>query len=211
VKGAMSSSPKIATTLHAIALTSIMVTLPLLTSCVQSVYPFYRDSDVIFDQDLAGSWVGVGEVVGDKGCLVDIVADAIREVRHYNVELARAPGGGCSDVPSDLTPISGGAQLLKVGQQRFLDVWDDDYGLHNIFKINADSQTLSLIPVEPDPLEHRMNNKTVNLKGRIEGHTMWPTDILLTSSTEDLHKFIVKHAGDKDLFGAQDAVRLRRK
>jgi hypothetical protein len=178
----MNSSPKIATTLRAIALTSIMMTLPLLTSCVRSVYPFYRNSDVVFDKDLAGSWAGEGEL---KGCLVNFVnigADATNnEVRHYDIEFSRAPGGGCSDVLSDgRTEISGGAQLLQVGQQRFLDVWDDGCGLHNILKINADSQTLSLMPVDPELLEDLIDNKTVNLQGRTEGGGRWfLTEILL--------------------------------
>ena len=100
--------------------------------------------------------------------------------------------------------------MLQVGQQRFLDVWDDGCGLHNILKINADSQTLSLMPVDPELLEDLIDNKTVNLQGRTEGGGRWfLTEILLTSSTEDLHKFLAEHAGDKGLF--KDAAHFRRK
>jgi hypothetical protein len=183
------------------------MTLALLTSCVQSVYPFYEDSDVVFDKGLAGLWVGEGEL---KPCLLNIIADSTSEPGHYEVEFAKG-AGGCSSLNPDRTKASGGARLLQVGQQRFLDVWDDKYFLHNILKIRVDSRTLALIPIDPDFLGDLIQQGTVKLQGRVQGSTMWLNNILLTSSTEDLRRFLAEHAGDKGLFSEKDALQFRRK
>ena len=188
----------------------MVVSLPLLAGCVQSVYPFYEDSDLVFDGSLAGTWVGEGEL---KPCLLTITADRSRQVRQYNLELLRVPGG-CPDLNSDWSKPGGGGQLLQLGQQRFLDVWDDMCGLHTLLKVRANSHTLSLVPIDSDLLADFIRNKTVNLQGRIEGGSAawgYPDDVLLTSATEDLRKFLRAHADDKNLFRETDALQFVRK
>src|SRR5260370_12338244 len=52
----------------------ILASLLVLSGCwVQSVYPFYEDSDVIVDSNLSGTWAGDGEL---KGCSLGISLDA---------------------------------------------------------------------------------------------------------------------------------------
>jgi hypothetical protein len=192
-------------------LTVLMITLAALSSlngcAVQSVYPWYEDEDVVFDGHLAGTWVGEEEL---KPCLLDITADSTRQVRHYNIEFSKVPGG-CPDLNSDCVRLSGGAQVLQLGHQRFFDIWDDEYGLHNLLKIQTDSMTLSLVPMDPDLMGDLIRRKAVKLQGRVQGHTMWPDDVLLTSSSQDLRKFLRDHADDKNLFSEQDALKFHRK
>lgn len=171
----------------------------------QSVFPWYGDEDVVFDGNLAGTWIGEGAL---KSCLLNITADPTRQVRHYNVEFSNLPGG-CPDFDSGT--LSAGGQMLQLGQQRFFDFWDDRCDLHTILKLNADSQTLSLVPIDPELLADLIRNKVVKLQGRIEGHTTLPADVLLISSSLELRRFLRGHANDKKLFPEEDAWKFHRK
>ena len=187
------------------ALAFTIVGLLPFAGCVQSVYPWYQDADVVFDGNLAGTWVGVGDEV--KGCSVSVNADATCQVRHYDLELL---GKTCANLSLDSDKLTAGGQLLQQGQQRFLDFWDDRCDLHTLVKINVDRQTLSLIPMTPEPTEDLIGQKPAKLQGRVEGHTMWPDDVLLTSSSQNLRKFLRAYANDKDLFSKEDALTFHR-
>ncbi len=190
-----------------IAFTIALAALFGLTGClVQSVYPWYGDEDVVFDGNLAGAWIGEGPM---KGCLLNITADPTRQVRHYNIELSKVPGG-CQDLNSESAKLSGGGQMVQSGRLRFFDVWDDRCDLHTLLKINADSQTLSLVPMDPGFMADLIRQKVVKLQGRVEGHTMWPDDVLLTTSSSDLRRFLRRHADDKKLFSEEDTMKFHR-
>src|ERR1700694_5436410 len=65
-------------------LVAALLSLSGTTGCwVQSVYPFYDDSDVSVDLGLVGSWVGQEEL---KSCLLNIKLDAA--TRTYTVEVS---------------------------------------------------------------------------------------------------------------------------
>ena len=189
-----------------LALGAAILGLFLMTGCVQSVFPFYQDSDVVFDGNLAGKWVGEEEL---KPCLLNITGDSSREVRHYNFEFSKVQGG-CPDWNGDRQKLTGGGQLLQLGSQRFVDVWDDDYTLHSILKIKADAKTLALVPIDPDLVADMIDHKEAKLQGRVDAHAMWPSDIILTSPAQDLRNFLREHADDKGLFSEKDAFRFHR-
>lgn len=99
-------------------LTVTLAALFSLSGCVvESVYPWYEEGDVVFEGNLAGTWVGEKEL---NSCLLNIVADSTRQVRHYNIEFSKLPGG-CPDLNSDCAKQSGGGQVLHLGRQRFFD------------------------------------------------------------------------------------------
>lgn len=173
-----------------------MVVLLGFTGCVQSVYPWYEQRDVVFDADLAGKWVGEGDV---HSCVLRITADPAREVRHYNLEVSKVEGS-CPDIEHVVVNLSGGGQLVRIGGQVFLDVWGDDYGLHSLLKINLSPKTLSFVAIDSDDMGSLIRHKEVKLSGRVDGHTTEPDDVLLTSSTRDLRRFLITHASDPKLF-----------
>jgi hypothetical protein len=66
--------------------TVVLVSLLALSGCwVQSVYPFYEDSDVIVDSNLTGTWAGDGEL---KGCSLGISLDAT--VQAYTLVVSKS-------------------------------------------------------------------------------------------------------------------------
>jgi hypothetical protein len=171
------------------------------------VYPWYEDTDVAFDPNLAGTWVGNGD--DEKECVITVTADPKRQVRHYNVELSSPT---CADLKPELAQLSGGAQLLQVGGQRFIDIWDDDFdGLHTLGKIELNGQTLSVVLMTPDSIEDLMRHE--KLQARVEsGHDSIgiPDDVLITTPTSALRKLLRKHAEDKRLFLPEEALQFHR-
>jgi hypothetical protein len=194
----------LANVLKVAAGTMTLVALFGFTGCVQSVYPWYEEQDVVFDGDLVGIWVGEGDL---DSCVLRITGDPAFERRHYNLEFSKVEGG-CPEIDDGIN-LSAGGQLVRVGRQRFLDVWDDDYHLHSILKMDLDPRALSLVPIDSDALGSLIRHKSVNLRGRVEGHLRDPDDVLLTSTTRDLRRFLIDHAGDPKLFSAE--LRFHRK
>jgi hypothetical protein len=67
--------------LRLLALTITIMSLPLTTGCwVQSVYPFYEESDVVADDSLVGTWAGQGEV---QPSLLNIAFDPGEKVYNF--------------------------------------------------------------------------------------------------------------------------------
>src|SRR5260370_12042091 len=97
------------------ALAFIVLLLPILTGCwVQSVYPFYEDSDVVVDNSLAGTWSGEGEL---QPCLLNIAFDSGQKT--VNIALSKS-----GEVKAGLTAPELPAQrhLVHVSAQPVLDV-----------------------------------------------------------------------------------------
>lgn len=188
-------------------LATALAVLLNLTGCVQSVFPWHADEDVVFDANLAGAWIGDGDM---EGCSLNIIADAARQVRHYNIEITRMTPQNCEDL-GESRKWSAGGELLQIRQQRFVEVWDDKCGLYTLLKLNGDSQTMSLVPMDSDVLAQFIDAKREKLQGRVDGHSIQPDDVLLTSPTEDLRRFLRNHANDEKVFPAGETVRFHRR
>jgi hypothetical protein len=65
--------------------------------------------------------------------------------------------------------------------------------------------------MDSDVLARFIDAKKEKLQGRVEGHTMQPDNVLLTSPTEDLRRFLRSHANDEKLFPAEETVKFHRK
>ena len=133
--------------------------LLVLPGCwVTSIKPLYedgflssKDSDVVFDQSLIGSWTDVG----DK-CATPLTITAKDEV--YDLQSKDRSGDeGCaeSDKPSHYQ-----ARLVKLDTYYFLDLspWEDEVcpmclAKHEIFLAKFDKTTLSITPIDSDWLK----------------------------------------------------------
>src|ERR1700680_3351736 len=117
------------------------------TGCwVQSVYPFYDDSDVSVDLGLVGSWVGQEEL---KSCLLNIKLDAATRTYTVTVEVSES----AEENTAECETAAFEGKLVQVGQQSFFDVVPDpekcrSAPLETLLKVEADKQRLSLTPLE---------------------------------------------------------------
>jgi hypothetical protein len=193
------------------ALAFILLLLPSLTGCwVQSVYPFYEDSDVVVDNSLAGTWSGEGEL---QPCLLNIAFDSIEKV--YNIAMSKS---GEAKAEMKCTELHAKGHLVQMGSQRYLDVVLCDEKslaeLHSVVKIKADGQTLLLVPLDADWLANAIRDKTLDLPARIDerGSDVLPSvDVILTSPTRDLRNLLHQSAETKGAFSDEDQMRFHKK
>jgi hypothetical protein len=189
-----------------VALAAISLILPATTGCwVQSVYPFYEDSDVAVDSSLIGDWAGEAEL---KSCLLNIKLDAA--TRTYTFEVSKSTD---KNVDSQCEAASFAATLIRINQQRFFDVVPNQEKswaapLDMLLKVDEDGPKLNLVPLDPDWLENAINDKTVNLHGRVQEFGLLPRFVAVTlvSPTGDLREFLRQHGNDKRAFSRSSGM-----
>ena len=197
--------------LRLLALAFTIMLLPLTTGCwVQSVYPFYEDSDVVVDNSLAGAWSGEGEL---QPCLLNITFDSGEKV--YKIAMSKS---GEAKAEMKCTELRAKGHLVQMGSQRFLDVVPSDEKspaeLHSLVKIKADGQNLVLVPMDADWLANAIRDKTLDLPARIDekGSAVLPSvDVILTSPTRDLRNLLHESADAQGAFSDEDQMRFHKK
>jgi len=176
---------------------------------VQSVYPFYDESDVVVDSALGGSWAGLGEL---SSCNLNIALET--STRIYTITVSKSPSGA-AEVQCESRTFEG--KLLQLGSQRFLDIAPDPEksapaSLDTILKLDATSGNLALTPLDPDWIATAINEKAVKLQGRIQEFGAIPrfSAVTLVSPTTDLREFLQK-ADAKSAFSETGQMRFSRK
>jgi hypothetical protein len=193
----------------------LVLNLPLLTGCwVQSVYPFYRDSDVIVDPTLTGTWAGDEEL---KSCLLKIALDS--ETQTYKLELSSSEAGVAKqDSDAQCAPAKLEGRLAQVGSVRFFDVSMDDPDkfwpatLQVVVKIEIDKQSLTLIPLDAEWMANALDKNETKLQGRVQesGGLLPIVGVTLVSPTKDLREFLASADG-KSAFSDSGRMRFSRR
>jgi hypothetical protein len=180
-------------TRNAIALLGIGL---LLAACIPSVNPFYTAKDLVFEERLLGEWQEK-----DKPQEPQIWKFEKGEDKGYKLQVTEKGGKqGQFD-----------AHLFKLKEDLFLDLIPTEC---NYATNEADLVAASMIPghllahlsqVEPelkiaftdfDWLQKQLTNNPSILPHRREGDSF-----VLTASTRELQKFVLKHLGEGELFG----------
>jgi hypothetical protein len=194
--------------LRLLALTITVMSLPLTTGCwVQSVYPFYEESDVVADNSLVGTWAGEGEL---QPCLLNIAFDPGDKV--YDIAVSKS-----AEAKEEMkcTEISAKGHLVQLGSQRFLDVIPTDEKslaeLHSLMRVKPDRQNLVLVPMDADWLADAIRDKTLDLTARIDEKVVPPVDVILTSPTRDLRTLLRKSGDAEGAFSDKDQMRFHKK
>jgi hypothetical protein len=191
-------------------LVAALLSLSGATGCwVQSVYPFYDDSNVAVDPGLVGSWVGQEEL---KSCLLNIKLDAA--TRTYTVEVSESAEKNTAEC--ETAAFEG--KLVQVGQQSFFDVVPDPEKcrlapLETLLKVEADKQKLSLTPLDPEWMANALEQKGVKLRGRTQEFGTLPklVAVTLTSPTSDLREFVALHLHEKAAFSESGRMTFQRR
>jgi hypothetical protein len=192
------------------AVALIVLLVPFLTGCwVQSVYPFYEDSDVVADSAFVGAWVGEGEL---NTCLLNISLNI--PTRTYTLSVSKSSSAN-ADAQCEAVTFEG--KLLQFGQERYLDVVSDPEKswpatLDTLLKVDSDKQKLAFTPLDPDWVAGAMSDKTVKLQGRIQEFGLLPRFVAVTliSPTGDLREFL-RQADAKAAFSETGKMRFLRK
>jgi hypothetical protein len=194
--------------LRVLALTITMIGLPITTGCwVQSVYPFYEESDVVADNSLVGTWAGEGEL---QPCLLNVAFDPGEKV--YNIAMSKSAEAKGEMKCAEMTAKG---HLVQLGSERFLDILPTDEKslaeLHSLMKIKPDKQYLVLVPMDADWLADAIRDKTLDLTARIDEKVVPPVDVILTSPTRDLRNLLRESGDARGAFSDKDEMRFQKK
>jgi hypothetical protein len=197
--------------LRLVALTATVMSLPLTTGCwVQSVYPFYEESDVVTDNGLAGTWAGEGEL---QACLLNIAFDPGEKV--FNIAMSNS---GEAKEEMKCPEVKAKGHLVQLGSQRFLDVVPTDEKfpteLHSLVKVKPDMQNLVLVKMDAECLANAIRGKTLDLPARIDekwSGVVPSVDVILTSPTRDLRNLLRESGDAKGAFSDENQMRFHKK
>jgi hypothetical protein len=179
-----------------IKLALLLTIAVLLAGCIPvSLHPLFSEKEAIHDPALVGKWVDKDR--GDK----------------LTFQKAEDSGYLMTIEGKGDTPEVFGAQLVRLGEFRFLDIfpvippsgkmiptdkltstlhWIAGHSFH---KINLTKDTLQLTPLDEDWLEKKILAKEVTL-----AHEYLEDRIILTGPTEELQAFAKKYGDNKEAF-----------
>jgi hypothetical protein len=174
--------------------------LLVLPGCwVESINPLYedgflasKDTDVIVDQRLTGSWI----TAFDEKCTLTLTVSAKDDT--YDLESTQQ-GPGCDDEQGKKSRQQ--ARLVKLDTHVFLDVspMPDDVcemclAKHTIYLAKIDKDSFSLAPIDSEWVKNALEQKKVSLA------TLPDDSDVLIAVTKDLKAFCSKYADDPAVF-----------
>ncbi len=156
---------------------------------VSSLHPLFTQKDLVFDKALLGSWTAADEddtlTFEDGG---EKTYDLIYTAEGLKVRYK--------------------AYLLQLGKFRFLDIYpktDEDYDAyhfipaHTFWKIWMEDDTLHINGLANDWLKKMIEQKKIEIP-----HQLLDDRVLLTASTDELQKFVLKYAEDASAFSVAE-------
>jgi hypothetical protein len=173
----------------------------LLSGCIPSVNPFYTTKDVVFDPRLVGEW-------REK--------DASKESQVWKFEAAPDKAYKLTITEKEGKRGEFSARLFKLKQAHFLDLTPTscEYATNQ-----ADLVAFSMFPghllVRVPQLEPELKfaffdfdwlEKHIKANPKSLAHLVEEGRIVLTASTGDLQRFVLKHLGDGSLFDKQGVM-----
>ncbi len=175
---------------------ALLAVISMVAACCPSVNPFYRAKDVVFDPTLVGVWQpkeadGEGE----------------------SWKFAQEEGGGYVLTVTEEGGKEGTfeAKLFELEGKRFLDLLPKECGFakeqaglvscamvpgHLLVREERAEPELRLAFFDVDWLEEHLEANPGVLAHRESGGKL-----VLTASTRALQRFVLKHLGEKELFG----------
>jgi hypothetical protein len=197
---------KIRTVLLILGLTGIIV------SCIPSLYPLYRDRDLIIDDRLEGLYeTGENEYWKIRRLYPDfekLTGDWGHYKTGYTYKLSVREEGKLEEFA---------LHMLALGDDVYLDFFPVDYNIRHGFldmhlvpthifaKAEITGQALILHFFDMEWLEDLIDSKKIKIS-----HVETQDRYLLTAKTEELQKFITKFANDSTTFLEADTL-LREK
>jgi len=164
-----------------------------LAACAPSLHPFFTEEDIVFNDELLGEWVNDS---GEKCKFTKSGAN------HYEF------------LVEDEDPARFKARLFKLGDVTYLDLYPEPLSKeeplgkaidtypgnivvgHSLARVTIGKNSISIAMMDGDWLKELSDQKRINLAHeRLDGGA-----IVLTAPTRDLQYFVLKHAGDKELF-----------
>ncbi|MBE0545691.1 MAG: hypothetical protein IH623_30535 [Verrucomicrobia bacterium] len=174
---------------------TVALAVGLLSACIPSVNPFYSDKDVVHDPRLIGEWQP---------------QEDSKDTETWKFEPAEAKAYKLTVTEEEGRQGEFTAHLFKLKQQLFLDLIPTEckYATneaslvaasmipgHLLVRVTQIEPELKLALFDFDWLEKHLKANPKTLAHRAAGDTL-----VLTASTRDLQRFVLKHLGEDELF-----------
>ena len=179
-------------TRHLIALAAAAL---LLGACIPSVHPFFTDKDVVFDTRLVGEWQSKEDSDEPESWTFEQ-----GENKAYKLTVREKKGKQGQFA----------ARLFKLKNEHFLDLIPTECELD---PNQADLVGASMFPghlllrvpqIEPELklayCDYEWLEKFLKAHPKALAHRRHDDSLLLTASTRELQRFVLKHLGDGELF-----------
>ncbi len=177
-----------------------MLTL-LMSSCIISLHPLYDTKTMVKEIKINGRWLDQN---GESP------SEWVFKAKHKND--GSFTGKYQLDHTTEGYTYEYEAVLLKLGQTYYLDILVDGpvevesgndgpilasfIPSHNFYKIEfGPANQMKIYPFDGDRLDKLVRQRKIRIK-----HEMVDGTMVVTANTEDLQKFLVKYAQDKEAF-----------
>lgn len=167
----------------------------LLSACIPSVNPFYTEKDVVFDARLVGEWRAKEDSEEPETWKFEQ-----GENRAYKLTVTEKKGKQGKFA----------AQLFKLKNEHFLDLIPTECELA---PDQADLVAASMFPghlllrvpqIEPELklayCDYEWLEKFLKAHPKALSHRRHDDSLVLTATTRDLQRFVLKHLGEEELF-----------
>ena len=185
----------------------LLLIIFLFQGCIiHSLYPFYTAETIILDENLEGSWSDSGYSKNGE-CSYQLLSEKDKDDNFYHFTI-------CEDGISSTFDV----HLVKIGEYTYFDFYPDrsnigkggitDFYLmptHSISKVNISENSLSMESINVEWLEDLFKQRKIRIK-----HEKVEEEIILTASSKDLQKFILKYADEEKAFEAADVYQRKK-
>lgn len=183
-----------------------MVLIYALTACVASIHPLYTAEDLVTDARIPGTWVESGSdgsegsgglfSPGNPGAIWSFTMD-----KDSSYKLTYT-----ADSISNTFKV----HLLELNGHCYVDFYPEDDNIevtdlmivhllpvHTFAKVVITKDELRLYSLNSDFIMHLPEQQKTSLK-----HEATKDSFILTASTEELQKFVIRYAGEEEAFHA---------
>ena len=165
----------------------------LLTGCWQkSVYPFYKEKDVFFEEKLIGSW-READKAADEGTTWTFEKGESDKV--YKIHIADKE-----------TKLDCDGRLFKLSETKFLDLYSRNRGVvdmpaHALFRVLDIGESFKLQMLSPGWFKNRLQLHPKEIANIFVTDPEHPDDadkgeFVLTAPTEEVQKYLLAHMND---------------
>jgi len=191
-----------------IILSVLLILVVILPGCVYSLYPLYTNSDLVYDSKLEGVWgePGSKDVWKFENLLEHELAPYKNKADREKQEIIKK--NLINKNTYLLTYTENGvskkmlANMFKLDNNLFLDLFpesepctDNYIPVHSYAKIKMMGNKFEFAPFDSDFLNKLLEQNTIRIK-----HESFENYKIITASTEDLQKFVMKYADRQELY-----------
>jgi hypothetical protein len=171
---------------------AVMVVAVLLTGCWQkSVYPFFKDKDVFFEEKLLGIWRE--DKPGD-------------DATTWKIEKGESPDTYNFHIDGKDLKLDCDGRLFKMADTKFLDLYSRNRGVvdmpaHTLFRVRDLGETLKIQLLSPGWMKNRLQLHPKEIANVFAPDPEHPDNLdqgefILTADTERLQKYVTEHLND---------------